>query len=301
MSTSRVSTNQMYTNAQEHVSKARDREQASAEKTSTQKQVVRPSDNPSGWMLASQLKDEKSTRATLEKNAEVANHVLKATETVFEQAQECVGRAYELAIANSGTALGGGAARMGAYTEVQGIYEGMLQALNFRYGNRTLLAGHRSDGPAFDSNGQFLGDNGQLEIDIDKDTSLSLSFSAPKHILGEGGMGGVNLLDAFQRLMVGLKSDDTNTIQNTIEDLKRGIEQLSTARAEVGTRMQSIDRALGRHASHLISTADQISQIEDADAAKAFSDLARDQTILQAAVKTSEKILNENPADIFFK
>jgi flagellar hook-associated protein 3 FlgL len=301
MSTSRVSTGQMFTNAQNHVANAREKEQVSSEKCSTQKQINRPSQDPSGWMLANHLKDDVSVRETLSKNAQVASHVLTATETIFEQAQEYVGRAYELAIANSGTPIGGATGRHAALTEIEGIYEGLLQTLNFRYGNRTLLAGHHSQGPAFDKQGNFLGDSGVLAIDIDKDTEIPLTLSAERHILGQGEVPGVNILGAFQRLMQGLGADDTNLIQSTLEDMKQGIEQLSTARAEVGTRMQNIDRALGRHASHLISTSEQVSKIEDADAVKAFSDLARDQTILKAAISTSEKILHENPADIFFK
>ncbi len=301
MSTSRVSTGQMYTNAQQHVASARDKEQLSAEKTSTNKQINRPSEDPAGWMLANTLKDDLSVRETLTKNAQVANHVLTATETIFDQAQQYVNRAYELAIGNSGTALGGPVARQGALTEVQGIYEGLLQALNFRYGSRTLMAGHHSQGPAFDANGNFVGDSGVLAIDIDKETQVPLTMSAERHILGMGEKGGVNIVQTFHRLMDGLGTDDSQMIQSTLEDMKRGIEQLSAARAEVGTRMQNIDRALGRHASHLISTAEQVSKIEDADAIKAFSDLSRDQTILKAAISTSEKILSQDAASIFFK
>ncbi len=301
MSTSRVSTGQMYTNAQNHVAAARDKEQISAEKAGTQKEINRPSQDPSGWMLANNLKDDKSVREIISKNAGVANHVLAATETIFEQAQQYVGRAYELAIANSGTSLGGPVGRLGALEEVKGIYDGLLQTLNFRFGSRTLLAGHQSQGPAFDAMGNFLGDSGVLAIDIDKDTQLPLTVSAERHILGQGELKGVNILTAFQRLMEGLGSDDSLLIQGTLEDMKSGIEQLSMARVEVGARMQIIDRALDRHATHLISTSDQVSKIEDADAMQVFSDLARDQIILKAAISTSEKILSQNPGDLLFK
>ena len=143
--------------------------------------------------------------------------------------------------------MGGAVGRQGALTEVSGIYDGLLQALNFKYGSRTLLAGHHSQGPAFDANGNFLGDSGTLDIDIDKDLRVPLTMSAEQHILGQGRVGGVNILTTFQRLMKGLGTDDTDLIQGTLEDMKRGIEQLSSARAEVGTRMQNIDRAMGRH------------------------------------------------------
>lgn len=301
MSTSRVSTSQMFTNAQGHVATARDREQVSGEKAASQKEINRPSQDPAGWMLASSLKDDQSVRETLAKNAQVASHVLTATETIFEQAQNYVTRAYELTIGAAGTPMGGPSSREFTLAEVKGIYEGLLQAFNFRFGSRTLMAGYGSQGPAFDAAGKFVGDKGVLEIDIDKDLRLPLTMSAERHVLGQGAAGGVNILDTFQRLMDGLGRDDTTVVNGTIEDLKRGIEQLSAARAELGTRMQTIDRAVDRHTSHGISSKDQISKIEDADAIKVFSDLARDQTILKAAISTSEKILSQNPTDLFFK
>jgi flagellar hook-associated protein 3 FlgL len=301
MSTSRVSTAQMFGNAQANVAKARDREQVSTEKAATQKEINRPSQDPSGWMLANSLKDDKSVRETVSKNAQVAGHVLKATETVFEQAQEYLGRAYELVLSVSGTPMGGPSARLDALAEVKGIYDNLLQALNFKYGSRTLLAGHNSQGPAFDSQGNFVGDSGVLEIDIDRELRVPLTMSAERHILGQGTQDGVDILGAFNRLMVGLETDDSAMIHGTIEDMKKGIEQLSIARAEVGSRQLSIDHALGRHSTHLISTAEQVSKIEDADAIKVFSELARDQTILQAAIRTSEKILSENPVEMLLR
>lgn len=300
MPTSRVSTNQMFTNAQGHVAQAREREQISGEKAASQKEINRPSQDPSGWMQASTLKDDLAVRETLTKNAQVANHVLQATETIFEQAQEYVGRAYELVIGTAGTATGPNA-RQDTLAEIQGIYDGLLQALNFKYGNRTLLAGFRSDRPAFDHGGNFLGDAGVVQVDIDRDLRVPLTMSAERYILGREAVGGIDIPATFQRLIQGLSIDDTPMIQSTIEDLKHGIEQLSVARSEVGTRMQSIERALGRHANHTISTAEQVSKIEDADAIKVFSDLARDQTILHAAIQTSQKLLSNNPGEIFFK
>ena len=73
MSTSRVSTAQMYSNAQGHVATARDREQVSGEKAATQKEINRPSQDPSGWMQSNSLRDDQSVRETISKNAQVVS------------------------------------------------------------------------------------------------------------------------------------------------------------------------------------------------------------------------------------
>jgi flagellin-like hook-associated protein FlgL len=50
-----------------------------------------------------------------------------------------------------------------------------------------------------------------------------------------------------------------------------------------------------------LGNADAISKVEDVDATKAFSDLAKDQTILNAALNTTHKILTQTPPDVLFR
>jgi hypothetical protein len=44
-----------------------------------------------------------------------------------------------------------------------------------------------------------------------------------------------------------------------------------------------------------------LAQLKTHDAIKVFSDLARDHTVLNAAVSTTETLLKENPTDKFYR
>jgi len=298
---SRISTNQIFHDAQKHVAKAREREVVSAEKASTQKEIVRPSQNPSGWLQATTLKDDLSIRDTIGKNAALATHVLDTTETILSQMQEYVQKAHELAVAAAGSDDRGAAQRKHGLTEMTSLFDGAIQTLNTRYGNRTLMAGLKTQGPAYDSTGTFVGDGNLFQIEIARGLTVPISISAERAIQGKGLENGVDILATFKGLIQGLATDDPLLVRDALEPLLKANDQISLSRSELAARMNQLDRAQEDHAQNSIDSRDAISKIEDADTIKVFSDLARDQTVLQAAMSTSQKLLSENPADILFK
>jgi len=298
---SRISTSQIYSNAQTHVAQAREREVTSSEKASSMKEITRPSQNPAGFVQAATMKDDLSIRDTIAKNASLATHVLNTSESVLSQMQEYVQKAHELAVASAGSDDTGAAHRKHALTEMKSIFDGAIQVLNTRYGNRTLFAGLKSQGPAFDAQGKYVGDSNPFELEIARGQVVPISVSAEKAIEGKGMQDGVNILSTFQGLMQGLANDDMFLVREALDPLMKANDQISLSRSELAARMSQVDQAVATHASTSIDSREAISKIEDADAIKVFSELARDQTVLQAAMSTSQKILSADPSDILFK
>ncbi len=151
------------------------------------------------------------------------------------------------------------------------------------------------------SKGKYLGDKGSIEIEVAKGLKIPINVSAEKAFLGEGVRNGTNILTTLQSLVKGLEMNNVEQIRGSIDELQKANEQISQVRGEVGARMNQIQRAVDNHVSSKIDTLDSISKIEEADAIKVFSELARDQTVLKAAISTSQKMLSENPTDILFK
>lgn len=296
----RISTNQIFDRATSNVGAAREKEAVSSEKAATGKELVRPSQDPAGYMISTALKDDLSALETTVKNANAAMKVLDMTESIFSGLQDTFQRAYELAVAAAGEGVSA-EQRKFTYSEVETLYDSAIQALNTRYGSRSLLAGHKSDKPAFDANGKFLGDGGQIEIEIARDMRIPINISAQRAVLGQGIKDGLNILDPLKRLIIGLKTNNTQLVQGTLEDFGRVNAQISLVRGEIGSRNAQIERAINTQEQVKVDSISSISQIEDADAVKVFSDLSRDQTVLKAAISTSNKILSENPTDIFYK
>lgn len=297
----RIATSQIYDRSQKNVATARERESISSDKAASGKELTRPSQDPSGYMIASALKDDLTVGETMMKNAELGSRVLSMTETVFTQLQEATQRAYELAIASSGESPSTQASREFTIGEIENLYQSVLQTLNTRYGNRTLLAGHKSSRPAFDQNGMFMGDSGEINIEVGRGLKVPINVSAEKAILGKGLENGLNILSPFQNLISGIKMNNTEMIHGTLESFRKATDQLSLIRGEIGARMSQLSRSIDNQQQAKIDGTTAVSAIEDADAIKVFSDLARDHTVLQASVSTTQKLLNDNPTDKFYR
>lgn len=295
----RISTAQIFHRSQEHIRSAKEKENISADKSSSMKELDRPSQAPAEWTIAANLKDDVSVRETLAKNASMATHALTAAENIMTQAQDITQKLHELALSASGTAVGDVSRHL--LPEAQGLYQSLVQAFNTRFGSRTVLAGYKSEGPAFDLQGNFLGDSGKIEIEIDRGLKVPINVSGEEAVLGKGLKDGVNILATVQQLIAGLQVDDKELIRGSLEGLNKATDQLSLSRTRIAGSMLEIERAINTNSMNNISNKDAISKIEEADAIKVFSELARDQTVLRAAMETSRKLLTESPVDILFK
>ncbi len=295
----RISTPQIFDRANTHIASAREKEILSSEKAASGKEIVRPSQDPAGYMVATALKDDLAIIGTTLKNANAASRVLNLTEGVVAGLQDTLQRAYELAV----SAAGDGSTQVRKYSlsEIETLYDSCIQVLNTRYGNRTLLGGFKTDQVAFDKQGNFLGDGGQIEVEVARGLYIPINISGERAVMGVGVDGGINVLSPLKSLIEGLKSDNSEMIQKSLEGFIKANDQLSLIRGEIGSRTAQIDRAVNSQEQISVDSTSAVSEIEDADAVKVFSDLARDQNVLRAAISTSNKILSENPTDIFYK
>lgn len=297
----RVSTAQIFHNSKENVLNAKEKEASSAEKSGSLKALQRPSEAPAEWVIASNLKDDISVRDNLAHGASLATHVLTATENILSQAQDITQKIQELAIsAANGDILGNNVSKH-TLPEVQGLYENFIQALNTKFGNRAVLGGFKSDRLPFDVQGNYFGDDGKMEIEIDRGLKVPINLNAKEVVYGEGQVDGINIIQNFQTLIQGLAQNDKDLIRAALPGLTTTTNQLSLARTKIAGSMQQMERAINAHGLNNIESKDAASKIAEADPVKVFSDLARDQTVLRAAMDTSHKLLTGSSVDVLFK
>lgn len=295
----RISTEQIYQRHQANIAKAREKETISSQKAASGKELLHPSENPSGFLSINWLKENLDSEDVMSKNGKMASHVLSMTEGVLTRLQDVVQRAHELAVSASGDTTEG--SRKHISEEAKTLFENALQTVNSKYSNRTLLAGFRNDGPAFNEKGEYLGDSGEINIEIARGLIIPINMTGDKAILGNGLTKGVNILQALSNLYEGLSKNNTELLRSTLDTLLTANDQISVMRGEIGARMKQIDIVNNQQEMSRIESLSEISRIEDADSIKVFSELARDETILKAAIATGQKLLSDNPTDILFK
>ncbi|MEE8483785.1 MAG: flagellar hook-associated protein FlgL [Nitrospinota bacterium] len=114
-------------------------------------------------------------------------------------------------------------------------------------------------------------------------------------MLGIGG--GKNLITTLQRLEAALNADDLTGILGQLENLDTAIGNISELRGIIGARVNRIENTRYNLEIANFNTTVQLSEVQDADMAKAASDLALLQFAYQATAKASASIIQPSLLD----
>lgn len=106
-----------------------------------------------------------------------------------------------------------------------------------------------------------------------------------------------NIFSLLETLYTALNNDDPKLIQSTLERFDTTIDRLITLRTQVGSLSNSIENTRNVMDAENIGKEERISQLLDADVAELFSDITKQQAILQTTYKSSQGLLNSRLID----
>lgn len=101
----------------------------------------------------------------------------------------------------------------------------------------------------------------------------------------------INIFHELDALRVGLLTNDTVTIRDTMERLDDIIANTVTIRAKLSSRVAGIDAAIGSTQRTDTQNAELASQLEDADYAELWSNMAKQETVLRSSLHAAQKLI----------
>jgi flagellar hook-associated protein 3 FlgL len=108
---------------------------------------------------------------------------------------------------------------------------------------------------------------------------------------------GINIFDSLKKLELALMTNDKAGVQDSLDMMDDGLQQVIVARSALGSRVSTIDNSLNAASAHIVDNKQTISQLEDADAFEVISDMNKTESALQAALQTSGKLLQKSLMD----
>lgn len=106
-----------------------------------------------------------------------------------------------------------------------------------------------------------------------------------------------SIFSDLQRLYNAISTDNHEIVQEILPALDSGLDRLIESRAKIGSIINSIDSSIDTLQKDEIVNEEYKSKIEDADIGELFSDLTRQQNVLNATYKASAKLMNQNLMD----
>lgn len=109
--------------------------------------------------------------------------------------------------------------------------------------------------------------------------------------------GGINVFSVLKEFEIGLRTNDKDEIQESIDRVDQALSQVIMARAQVGSRVQHLNRTQESLQKSLVDNRSVASQMEDADLFQVVSDITKTDSALKATLETSGKILQPSLLD----
>jgi flagellar hook-associated protein 3 FlgL len=272
------------------------------QRMSSGKQITRPSDDPYGTSRALSLRTDIAGTQQYQRNVGEATAWQSVTDSALSKITEAVQRARDLAIQGASDSAGQ-AARNAAAAEIDQLIASVKQEANASYGGRYVFAGTATDTAPYSVAGAdtYLGDNAAVAREIGPGVSVQVNVVGSS-LLGNGqAAADGKLLNVLRDLSDHLKSGtvvDMNTLRTTdIQAIDTNLDAISQARATVGAttnRLESADSRLQEVEGSLTSL---LSDVEDADMAKTYTDFSMQQSVYQSALRAGSNIVQQSLLD----
>ena len=354
-----------------------------------QKKVTKPSDDPLGAARVLNMRTEINGNNQFLKSISNAKAFLEYSEESLGELSEVLIRAKELAINQANDASAGPKSRELVASEVTQLHAQTVQIGNRKLADRFLFGGFRTTQPPFDPEGQYHGDNGSMEIIIDKEAKLAMNIPGnlvflgrvlkapadagpdssqnpqklenPEHLQNlsrssapadsqskikpgsekplreykasptqdyelpalrapaqEKKVGlasaedlsrkaaereeklaerGINIFKTLKSFETALRTNDKPGIQESIDKLDTALEQVVLSRAELGSRIGTLNAATDSISKGTIDARTMASNIEDADTFQLVSEINKSESALKATLATSGKLVQPSLLD----
>jgi flagellar hook-associated protein 3 FlgL len=281
-------------------------------KAASNKEIMRPSDDPFGTSQAMQLRQALSANRQHQANVEDAIGWQDATEQALIDVTESVERARNL-IVQGGTGSSDQTSREAIASELEQIIEGIKQSANTNYRGSFLFSGTETSSrpymptsnPYVPADDAYQGDEAGwnpaipgIIREIGPNVQMTINVVG-REFLGDGqGAGDDKLLHVLRDAVDHLRAGDGTSLRGTdLERLDTNFDVLLEVRAANGAKTNRLEAALGRLGQLEESVLGQLSKTEDADIAETLIDLNSQTAAYQAALRAGASIVQSSLMD----
>lgn len=296
----RVSTLMMYQQNMGGITNSQSEWLKYGEQMSTGKRVNRASDDPVAASQAVVLSQAQAQNAQFATARTFATQRVSTEESTLKQVTTAIQSAQEkIVYAGNGTLSDDDRASLA--TDLQGIRDQLLNLANSTDGNgRYIFAGYKTDTPPFDSKGQYVG--GDINVEQQVDSARSMVIGHTGDLIFDSVTSNAkpdadkNIFTALDTAIAALNTpvadaDDTvkdttaAAIDRTNRSLSNSLNNVLTVRAELGTQLNELDKLDALGDDRALAQTQQMSNLVDVDWNSTISNYTMQQTALQAAYK----------------
>lgn len=216
---------------------------------STMKRITKPSDDPTASARVLTARTEERGAQQFIKNISNARSFLEITDQSLSELSETLVRAKELALNQASDASASADTRRVVATEVEQLYNQTVQIGNRKLADRYIFGGYRTNQAPFDNKGEYLGDRGDIKVQINKDAFLAMNVSGDKifHGVGVSADGGIRTDNRVPKNTAELKDlkEENRLREKEVEELNSEAMNLRNLSSEKAAEVKPSVEANG--------------------------------------------------------
>jgi flagellar hook-associated protein 3 FlgL len=289
----RVTQQMLHQNSVRHMNQNLSRLEKTNNQVSSGKLLHKPSDDPNGVSKAMNLKSALAANGQYERNTSEATLWLDETDQTINDMVNVMQRVRELAVRGNTDTLSDDD-RSAIAIEVEELTEQVRTFANSKVNGNYLFNGQKtkeSPYPDKDSYKMDSFDTGAKSFTIADGVVVQVNATADK--LFGNATDNTNLFQTLNNLSEGLRSGNTFPL----DQIDKGMERLLSTGAEVGARHNRVEAVGNRIKDSNLELQSMLSKIEDVDYAEAITRLKSEESIYQATLAASSKIIQPSLMD----
>lgn len=263
-----------------------------------------PSDDPVAAEQVLRLKGLLQNTDQYSKNITSGNAWLSQSDSAMNEMSNVLIRVKELAVQMANGSYDA-TNRSDAANEVKQLKSQLVQLGNSQVGGQYIFGGYVSNTPPFDTTlinnpsdplngspaGTYTGTDDAIQMEVGQGAYVPINCSGGKLLRGgtPPGSSGVDTIGVMDKLITALSTNDMTGIQNSLTGIDDAQNQVLSARADIGARMNRVEAASTGLDNLKVAMNKSVSDKQDADMAQVLSQLTNQQTAYQAALATAGK------------
>lgn len=290
----RISTNTIYQSGISKISSLQADQTKLQQQISTGKRMTLPSDDPIASARALEIAHTQGVNASFASSRQTAQLKLNTLESSLASITS-------LLVSAQSTLVGAGNGSLSDLqrgfiaTELNGSLEELINLANTQDASGDYIyAGFKTDTKPFIANASgasYAGDSNQQLIQVDAQRLMAANVSGDNVFQA----GGNDVFATLSNLVTLLNTPITNAatqaaftggLATAISNLQGSVDNVLNVRAAIGSKLNELDALDTAGADRALQYSKSLSELEDLDYASALSDLAKQQTIMEAAQKS---------------
>ena len=262
-----------------------DRLQNAQNEVSTGKKVTTPSDNPIAASDIVRLNTEGNEADQFSKNLNFAKAKLQIADTALDSVEQMVERARTL----GQLSLGEGNPASAYVSELNGLRDQIISAADTTHAGRYIFGGSTTTTQPYvknpDTSVTYQGNDQDMPLQVSRNSTLQTQVPG-----SEIFSGSVDIFTTMSDLATAVQAGDKAAIDAQVKKLEQFSDVISEARSKVGGYLNTATNVESELSSTGLTRKSELSNVQDADLAKAITELTMSQQQLQATMAVGARL-----------